>query len=1700
MSIPGAASPLFLGAAVAEEAAYQIDRSLRFNTADTSNLERNPSSVGNRRTLTMSFWIKLTGGGTYGVNSVLEAGLSGSGSTQSGFSIRFDADQKLQIFEQNNNSITWQVQTSAVYRDYSSWYHVVIALDTTQSTAADRVKIWVNGEQVTSFSTASYPSQNYESNINKALPHRIGASDSGGSPYLPMSAYLADVHFIDGQALAPTDFGEYDSNNVWQPKEFAGTYEFTPTVEVGSPSYPSDFTSTGNKTSDQTGLSFGSWSGSFTGAQTKIFKTSDTSAFDLTISLSGGTNDRYLWYSNNATDWTYVGNIASLGNPYTLSGYKYYATSEGSNSTTLTATAVTQGANSFRLDFSDNSSDQALGYDAAVTAPTLNPRGGMDVITYTGNGSTQTIGGLAFQPDFLWIKSRTGSNKYHTIADSVRGKGSNGAYLRLFSNTTSAELNDGYDVTDITSDGFSLTNGSYSNTSSENYVAWAWKAGGPAVLNEDGSIDSQVSVSTDYGFSIVSWEGNGSSSATVGHGLSSTPKWVIVKGRETTDSWSVHHTGLTSGHVLLLNSTGASFSASTAGGGGVGAPTSSTLTFINGTSSVNNVNQSTKDFIAYCWSEVSGFSKFGSYTGNGSTNGPTITTGFKPRYILIKADIAGEDWVILDTARDSVNPVDQVIFANTADVEFTNSAYNTEFQVDGFQLKNTNPRFNTSGETYIYAAFADRPGNNWTPNNLIAEAGFETASQGMDVVTYSGTSSTQSISSLAFQPDFIWIKNRSKPASHHLYDVVRGVSERLRCDRTDVADTAVPITSFDSNGFTLPADVTDAINTSSSNYVAWCWNAGANSNKTYTVKVVSDSGNKYRFDDFGTSAVTLDLAEGSTYVFDQSDSSNSGHPLRFSTTSDGTHNSGSEYTTGVTVTGTPGTAGAKTTIVVGSGVATLYYYCSVHSGMGGQANTNSTAGASNFDGSIQATTKANTTYGFSIVSYTGNLSSAGVSSVGHGLNDAPSLVITKRRNGTSNWVVQHISTSSASQILFLDTTDAQYSVSANGTLSRPTSTVFSVNYSTGLGVNGQTHIAYCWSEVPGFSRFGSYTGNGSSTGPVITTGFKVRFLLVKRTDSTANWRIIDTERGAKELYPSLNNAEQAFDPVTYTNDGFQIKVTDSNYNASGGTYIYAAFADKPPGEIIDSLIDTPTNYEASSGNNGGNYCTLNPLANSGLTLSNGNLDFTSSGGNRDTCIATHGVFSGKWYWEVTVGDNAIGVGIEPEGYYPASDSRTGLDSAGYSWWLDRQKKYNNNGTNTSYGASVSSGDVIGVALDLDGGTLTFYKNNSSQGTAFTGISGTYLPAISDVSNALSMSGNINFGARPFAYTPPTGYKSLCTTNLTDPTIADGSTAMDVKLYTGNSGTQTISGLGFSPDLLWIKSRSVAYSHRLFDTVRGVTKALYPDLTEAEGAAQGTNENLTAFTSDGFSLGSASGIDAINNNNVTFATWAWDGGTTTATNTDGSITSNVRANASAGFSIISYTGDGSGTDTIGHGLNDAPSLVITKSRGTTGSWRVFTDVGGTWKLGNLNNTDAFVNATVSAPTSSVFSIDGNSNASTTHIAYCFAPVSQYSAFGVYTGNGSSDGPMVFTGFRPRWILYKGTASSNWTLHDTARGEYNIDTKRLYPHLSNAEQSTSDLDILSNGFKLRQTGSDSNSSGATYIYAAFAEHPFKTARAR
>ncbi len=538
----------------------------------------------------------------------------------------------------------------------------------------------------------------------------------------------------------------------------------------------------------------------------------------------------------------------------------------------------------------------------------------------------------------------------------------------------------------------------------------------------------------------------------------------------------------------------------------------------------------------------------------------------------------------------------------------------------------------------------------------------------------------------------------------------------------------------------------------------------------------------------------------------------------------------------------------------------------------------------------------------------------------------------------------------------------------------------------------------------------------------------------------------------------------------------------------------------------DSLVDVPVNgSEVDTGAGGqvrGNHCVMNPLtATSVYTLTNGNLDISCTSTSAPVALGTIAVNSGKWYWEMTLGDGYAYPGVakidsrSSVGFLGASTGQfmynTGTPSASY---------VNGSTYNYSTAATATTNDVIGVALDFDTNTVTFYKNGVSQGAFGSNLLGTDTWAPAFKSNSTT-SAVFNFGQRPFAYTAPSGFKALCTANLPAPTITQPSTVMDVALYTGNGSTQTITlPGGMSPDLVWIKGRSVGYGHRVFDTVRGTGGLLYTNATDAEVAQPNANDTFSSFNSNGFSLGAGIGL---NQSSATYAAWCWDAGSSTVTNTAGSISSQVRANASAGFSIVSYTGTGANA-TVGHGLGVAPSMIIIKERSQgTGGWIVYHASIGSGGALYLNMTQVVVTASTwfnsTSPTSTVFSLGANGELNDngqTNIAYCFAPVAGYSAFGSYTGNGSTDGPFVYTGFRPRWILLKdSTNAGSWELIDTARIGYNGANYRLFPNLSDAEFADHRVDILSNGFKLRVgAGSAINSSNAVIVYAAFAESPF------
>jgi hypothetical protein len=331
----------------------------------------------------------------------------------------------------------------------------------------------------------------------------------------------------------------------------------------------------------------------------------------------------------------------------------------------------------------------------ATAGPTFNPREYMDVKLYTGNGSTQTISGLGFSPDLVWIKNRA-STYGHIITDIVRG-----ADKQLYPYATNAESTEATAVTSFNSDGFSLGSWAPVNVSSDAHVAWCWDAGSSTVTNTVGSISSQVRANASAGFSVVSWSANNTANQSIGHGLGVTPAFIIHKNRTTSGNWNCWFTGFSNDEYINLNDTGAK--ASTGGGLWYQTPTSSVF-YIGFTGSA--INNSTNAIISYCFAPVAGYSSFGSYTGNGSATGPVISgLGFQPYFVIIKASSTTGDWWMYDGARSPSNPRINKLKANTSDVEDT-AGEDVDFQSDGFQIKTSDSGLNQNAATYIYAAFA----------------------------------------------------------------------------------------------------------------------------------------------------------------------------------------------------------------------------------------------------------------------------------------------------------------------------------------------------------------------------------------------------------------------------------------------------------------------------------------------------------------------------------------------------------------------------------------------------------------------------------------------------------------------------------------------------------------------------------------------------------------------------------------------------------------------------------------------------------------------------------------------------------------------------------------------------------------------------------------------------------------------------------
>ena len=664
---------------------------------------------------------------------------------------------------------------------------------------------------------------------------------------------------------------------------------------------------------------------------------------------------------------------------------------------------------------------------------------------------------------------------------------------------------------------------------------------------------------------------------------------------------------------------------------------------------------------------------------------------------------------------------------------------------------------------------------------------------------------------------------------------------------------------------------------------------------------------------------------------------------------------------------------------------------------------------------------------------------------------------------------------------------------------------------TSGGAYSTSHV--CRINDPGVSQWFGRQGTDSASQSFDGYFAEVYFIDGARWGGTV---FGETNEDTNQWVPKTDTAVKA--AVTFGENGYYFKFEDS---ADLGNDSSGEGNDYTPSGLVatDQLPDTPSN----------NFPTMNPLINpyTGLTYSEGNLQINKAASSYGQAAATMPLpNSGKWYWEINrataSGTGWMGIAGSDANRFWNSQNTPYLDSVANILFYDDAKKYIDS-TASAYGATWYDANIMAIALNLDDNEITLYKNNATQGTVT--ITGGILTADSIIPVDLiygTEERDYNFGQNgtfngsktaggnaddngigDFYYAPPAGFLAICTSNLADPAVTLPGENFNTVLYTGTGSSNAITGVGFQPDTTWIKNRGTADDNIYVDAVRGATKYL---VTNTTGSQVTNAQYVASLDSDGFTVGTG---NETNTNTENFVSWNWKaGGATTVTNDDGTIDSEVTANTTAGYSIASYTGNGTSGATIGHGLSVTPQMVIIKRYDTAAGWVVYSERVGAGAALILDITDAkyvyaqFFNNT--DPTASVITLGNNNdvNGNTyTYISYSFHSVAGYSQQGFYTGNGLADGPIIYTGFQPAWVLKKRIdGSTNWHITDNARNPYNVMNLILAPNDTLSDQSGWNMDFLSDGFKIRDTSATVNADGGEYIYMAFAEWPLKYSNAR
>jgi len=1336
---------------------YTLDQSLKFDSDNQAYLQRTFSSPTNNKIYTFSFWFKV---GKQSPNSegqrILYAGSSGSDE------VGFNNDGQLQFFYNAGNS---SIKTNAKYRDNSAWYHIVAVADTTQGTSSNRLKLYVNGSQVTSLATTNYPSQNQTGQINSAIAHNIGLSFSNANARI--DGYLAEVNFIDGQALTPADFGETGTYGEWKPIEYSGTYGtngfYLPfkqdyTVEgfstvtwkgndaanhyIGGTGFQPDFTWIKKRDAAGSHAIFDSVRGAtkyLSSNQTAVESTQATthkswSTDGFTVGSDGASNSS----SNNYVAWNW--DMGSKTDTKTITGVSGGVTTTSEKKFGTASLSMQGGSNSRHYKIDDHPDWDFGSGDFTIELwirQASNPSAYDGIISFADSSATSKGFGISYNVNgYIYFASHLGdavsvvahdavlsNSTWHHIAVS-RSSGTtklfingteedsatdnnhyittpNGGYGialgRYYPNVDEKLFHGEFDEIRISNSArytgnFSVATSAYTTDDNTKllmhcdgaHAAAVFKDHSASTPNTNGSITSDVAANPTYGQSIVSYTGNGAGSATVGHGLSAAPEMIFIKGRSAASGWRVDHTSLSSGKVLKLESTGAEVTDDS-----FGTHTSTNIALgSNGSVIDNNVT-----FIAYCFHSVTGYSSIGSYSGNGSSTGASVTTGFKPAWVMIKnASSSGNSWFIYDNTRNPTNRANHALAADTSAAEANYSV--VDFDSNGFQIHGTYGFANDNGDTYIYMAFADKreyaywldqSGNNndWTSNNLTESdisvdsptnnfatlnplIGTATVlSEGNLKATYTYSSGAESASPSSFAltgtgkyyceffnqvnnaggvgiyadsgDNLLWVGVNANTTGHSAqyrfnglsyingnsnganlpatlsgdiigmaYDAGSGkffLSKNGSWMSNNAGNVGNPVTganpfftidspydaffafgmdenstgifnfgqdsSFAGNktaqGKQDGNDIGDFYYTPPTGFLALC-----TKNLPDVAVTPSEHFNTVLWSGDGGSQTISGVGFQTDFTWVKSRNSSNGHHLfdsvrafgsakslsSNSTQAEGAYDASYGYISSPTSDGFTASAGSS-----GSQYSNDASYTYVS--WNWKANG---SGSSNTDGTINTTaTSANVDAGFSISTFN---ASGSATTVGHGLNQAPEMIIIKQRNGSGyQWPIYHKDIGNTKYI-FLQRTIAAATDSNAWNNTSPTSTVVHLGGSGGdtNNTNGQ-NVMYCFHSVNGYSKVGSYIGNGNADGTFVYTGHRPSVVLVKSSSRDESWGIYDSERlgynpNNRSLYPNLSNAEHSStDHMDILSNGF--KLYSTNHNGTGESYIFLSIAETP---------------------------------------------------------------------------------------------------------------------------------------------------------------------------------------------------------------------------------------------------------------------------------------------------------------------------------------------------------------------------------------------------------------------------------------------------------------------------------------------------------------------------------------------------------